>query len=318
MAKINPKIAALIFINLALSGAIGLLFKDLAATGLSLNSPLKWVFLFLALLSASSFLTVFALVVRDGLRLWRWGGYFLSALGFTFPFLLPPPILPSSSIYYFYLLFLLPLIYLAGLFFLDRAVSGSLATFAIFAARIFSKAFSRFFLALILLSGLLTYLLVAPTGKVEVKSLLEPIIRPIADQVVDAFVVRPIRQQLGRDLTDTEFAAVVSGSGILDSFDQIGLTVNKAQIKSPQTLSAALTSAALDKLDQQLTQLFGPYLVFVPLLLAAATALTFLMFLPILTPLATLSFAIIYRILVFVKLLQFVEEERIVRVLKLA
>jgi len=319
MPKIEPKITLLFVINFILSAASGFLLKDLTAVGLSLDTLLRLVFLTLSLLLASSFLVVFSLAARGVFsRMWRFGGYIFFALSFSIPFFLPPPILPFSNLSQFYLLFLIPVVYLVGLLFLDQAVGRATSTFSIFAARIFSKAYSTFFLSLVLLSGLLAYFLSVPEGKVEIKNLLEPVVRPISTQIVDIFVVGPIREQIGRDLTEEEFVTVVVASGILDQFAQLGFAIKEEETRSPEGLSAGLTRAVLENLDQELAKVLGPYIVFIPIIIAIGTVLTFLFFTPIFVLLATLSFAAVYRALVFLRFAKFEDEQRIVKVFKLA
>lgn len=262
--RINWRVVFLFLICAALSTSLGFSIENIFSLGFTLELSSRFLLPLFLLVFFTAFLTAFSLVAS---AVWRWGVYFLATLGFSFPFF-PFPAIPSADRLY---LLSIPLVYLVGFLLFDRAVQGAVKKFAIFSAKIFSDAYSKIFLALVIIVGILVFY-TTPAG-FSVKAFLGPFLDPIVDTV----------------------------------FQQLGIPVGEAE-------KELVSSQVIAEVERFL----GPFLRFLPFVFAIGTALSLLALSPLINFLTVFTFAVVYRLLVLVRLAQFVVEQREVRVLKLA
>lgn len=311
--KVHYKALILFLFISGLSTALGFALENVFFRGLvfELTLPilLPPALFLLAFFFTLSSLIIFSLVVPENLRL---VGYVLAALGFSLAFLLPPAAVSIPRPYPA----LIPLFYLGGLLLFDRAVQRAKKDFAVFAPRIFSAAYSRFFFAVVVIGGILVFFSAAQAGKAseQIRNFLGPTVG-----IVSSTVAGQIMDQRPPGITDKQFFDALKQSGTLDLLEgQFGLMLTEKDLHSKGTLAKKLAADLTRQLVKTTEQVLGPWLAFLPIVVAAGTALSLLILSPVITFVAGLFFALVYRLFVFSRLLQLVEEERKVIVLKLA
>ncbi len=311
MEKLNPKILALAAVVVLSSAGLGFSLEHLFSTSLKLDlsSGLLLLPLLLAFLLTTSFATVLSLVAGP---LARGFGFVLAAVGFGLPFFLPPAAVRVPDLF----VFLLPLAFFGGLLLLDYSVRGTMKASALFASGIFSTAYTRFFLFFVFAVTLLVYFSVQLDSQGHFK-VPEEILKPPLELVVDR-VIEQIQGQLGtQKVTEEEFIAELERSGLLQVLEQqFGVVLNPEEIGSSEELTESLREPLVAQLSQDLEDVLGPYLPFLPLILAVGTGLSILVLSPVLALLSVASFALVYRFLVRVRFAHLAEEQRTVSVLK--
>ncbi len=311
MEKVNSKILVLIGAVVLVAVGLGLSLEGVFAAGFQFDSSAwtRLVPVVLAFVVTVSLMTVLSLVGRTAER----GlGFALAAAGFGLPFLVSPnPILIP-------ILFtlLLPTTFFGGTLLLDYHVRSAVKSSAVFSSSLFSTAYARFFLFFVFALGVLVYFSAQPAPQERFK-IPENMLNPALNLIVNR-VMEQVQGQLGtQTFTEEQFLAELKRSGLLQALErQFGVSLTPEKIRSPEDLTESLREPLVAQLTQDLEDLLGPYLPFLPLVAAVGAGLSLLFLGPVFVYLSRGAFALTYRVLVWLHFAYWAEETRTVKVFK--
>lgn len=317
MGKLTPKVIVLAIVAALGSATLGFLLERLFASGfvVGLSVWQRFCPLIISFLVTVSLLTVLSVV---GDRVGRVVGFIISALAFSFPFFAAPHAITIPQPFPF----LVPLVYFGGLLLFDYYVQRAVRVHAVFASWIFSSAYAKFFFFFTLVVGILVYFS-AQVPSWEQFKIPEGMLDPALDVIIGQ-VVAQLQSQLGTEqFSQKQFLEELKKSGLLEILeDQFGISLEEEELVSPQELTENLRGPLAEQLTEDLEgfieNFLGPYLPFLPLIVAVGVALSLLFLSPVFSILSVAVFGLIYRGLLLARFARLEEESRQVPVLKIS
>jgi hypothetical protein len=314
MEKIPARIRIAVLLILAISGSLGLGFSlaGIFAKGPGLEAFLgaRLVPLFLAFFFSGSFFLVLSLTTKAIVQM---SAVFVCSIAFGFPFLLQSGSIDIPLGF----VALVSFVYAAALLTLNYTAKRAVATHSIFLARMFSNSYGRFFQIFVFSVGILVYF--SSQLSIQVRfNIPEGVLAPALNLVVNQ-VINQVQSQLGNEqFTEEQFLTELEKSGVLKVLEQqYGILLNPQDVSTPQKLAEGLRQPITEQLTHDLEGLLEPYLPLLPLATAVGVALSLLFLTPIFAWSSAGFFALVYRIMVFLKFASLEQETRQVTVLKI-
>jgi len=315
MIELRPKTIGLGSAVILSSLGLAFFMEGVFAEGFRLDLSLwiRFAPLILFYLLLVSLTSVFAVTAPLKVRA---AGYVLSAAAFGLIFIVPPS--PISIPQPFPLI--IPLIHLAGLAVLDYFSGYTVRIHSIFAGKIFSSAFNKFFIFFALAAGFLVYFSARVPDGSQFR-IPEGVLDPALDLVLER-VFDQLQAEVGTgQFTQEDFLAELERTGFLNVLEQqYGITLEESELSSPEDLVESIREPLAVQLAQDaeefMQEYLGPLMPYLPLAAGIGAALSLFFLTPIFGVLAIGAFEGLYRLLIWIKVARLEEETRPVQVLK--